>query len=312
MRMAAKISIVLSTYNGEKYIEQQLDSIRTQELEADEVLISDDCSTDNTVKIIKKYIEKYNLDKWEITQNEINKGWKQNFINGIENAKGEYIFTCDQDDIWYPSKVRVMTEKMTENSLIGVLVSDFDEFDERGIIKRKHRETGKIVKLKEEYCFMNVRFPGCVYCIRKEFYNEIKQYWKKDFPHDAFFWRFSMFAGKLYYLDSPTIRQRKHNDSTFTKEAIASKNLKSKLQELEYITETIAQLKYYVLNRNYGNDYRLKILNEAERWNKKRRKFLNTHCFFTWFSLMRYIHVYATPKKYLLDLYLVIKAKRGK
>lgn len=74
-----KISIVLSTYNGSQYIEEQLDSLRNQTYTADEVLISDDCSQDNTVQIIETYIKKYELLNWKLEVNEKNCGWQKKF-----------------------------------------------------------------------------------------------------------------------------------------------------------------------------------------------------------------------------------------
>ena len=101
-----KISIVLSTYNGSQYIEEQLDSLRNQTYTADEVLISDDCSQDNTVQIIETYIKKYELLNWKLEVNEKNCGWRKNFMNLITSAMGDIVFTCDQDDIWSADKIQ--------------------------------------------------------------------------------------------------------------------------------------------------------------------------------------------------------------
>ena len=68
------ITVLMATYNGEKFIEQQLYSIRSQTLPADRVIILDDCSTDKTFDIVNRFIQKYNLVAWEIYQNESNQG----------------------------------------------------------------------------------------------------------------------------------------------------------------------------------------------------------------------------------------------
>ena len=65
-----RISVAMATYNGHKYIVEQLDSIRNQSLKVDEVVICDDQSSDDTVSIIRNYIEKYKLDNWKVTVNE--------------------------------------------------------------------------------------------------------------------------------------------------------------------------------------------------------------------------------------------------
>ena len=71
-----RVSVVLCCYNGEKYIKEQLDSLKTQTRQPDEVLIIDDCSKDNTVKIVEEYIKSNDLKSWKMIRNGQNKGWK--------------------------------------------------------------------------------------------------------------------------------------------------------------------------------------------------------------------------------------------
>ena len=70
-----RISIAMTTYNGADYLLEQLESLRTQSLMADEVIIVDDCSTDNTVDLLNMYIQKYHLDNWVLIKNSSNIGW---------------------------------------------------------------------------------------------------------------------------------------------------------------------------------------------------------------------------------------------
>ena len=109
------LSVVISTYNGSKYILEQLDSIRNQTRRADEVMIIDDCSTDDTVEKINNFLKKYNLNNWKIVKNVENKGWKRNFMEGIWRSNGDLIFPCDQDDIWMPDKLQLMEAIMVEH-----------------------------------------------------------------------------------------------------------------------------------------------------------------------------------------------------
>lgn len=103
-----KTSVVMSTYNGEKYITEQLDSLRTQSQSADEVIIADDCSTDHTVEIVRRYINQHNLSDWQVIVNQHNKGWRRNFMEAMWSASGDLIFPCDQDDIWRNDKIKVI------------------------------------------------------------------------------------------------------------------------------------------------------------------------------------------------------------
>lgn len=96
------ISVCMATYNGEKYITEQIESILIQLGDDDELIISDDGSRDATVEIIQ------NIKDSRIRLYQFNKGcYTKNFENAIAHAKGDYIFLSDQDDVWMPDKVRV-------------------------------------------------------------------------------------------------------------------------------------------------------------------------------------------------------------
>lgn len=104
-----KASVVMATYNGEKYIKEQIESIYYQTRQADEVLICDDGSEDNTVDIIEQFIQEHDVgNNWSIMINTQNKGCTRNFLDGVKIANGDIIFYCDQDDIWEKSKIEKM------------------------------------------------------------------------------------------------------------------------------------------------------------------------------------------------------------
>ena len=127
-----KISIAMTTYNGEKYIIEQLDSLKNQTLKPDEVIIADDGSSDNTCNLIKCYIEKFKLVNWFFYQNEKNMGWKVNFHNVIKKTTGDVVFFCDQDDVWYLKKIETMTTIFRDNPTINVLACKSKFIDSYG------------------------------------------------------------------------------------------------------------------------------------------------------------------------------------
>lgn len=126
-----KISLVMATYNGAKYLNEQLDSIKNQTLKLDEVIIVDDVSTDDTSYLVEKYISNHQLN-WMFIKNEKNLGYKGNFKKGLAHARGDVIFLCDQDDIWHLDKVERMVEVLNHHPEIKTLASSFNFVDGQG------------------------------------------------------------------------------------------------------------------------------------------------------------------------------------
>lgn len=114
--MVKNVSIALCTYNGGANLKAQLDSILSQTYPVTEIVIVDDCSTDNTQEILQAYAAKQK--NMHVHINESNLGFNKNFEKAISLCGGEYIAICDQDDIWLPVKIRQLVEHIDENWLI--------------------------------------------------------------------------------------------------------------------------------------------------------------------------------------------------
>ena len=115
------ISVCLTTYNGEKYIRKQLDSILSQLGANDEVVVSDDGSTDSTMNIVESYhdarIKTYHHDSSSVTTTFLLDKPTHNFEYALQQAKGDIIFLSDQDDVWMDGKVEAMTEALQDTDL---------------------------------------------------------------------------------------------------------------------------------------------------------------------------------------------------
>src|SRR5688572_3666270 len=98
------VSVCMATKNGGEYLEEQINSILVQLNPEDELIISDDCSTDNTIAIVQSYKD----HRIKLFQNKIPKGISKNFETSLQLSKGDYIFLADQDDVWLPRKHDVM------------------------------------------------------------------------------------------------------------------------------------------------------------------------------------------------------------
>jgi len=110
------VAVAIATYNGERFLRQQLDSILTQTALPGEIIVCDDCSSDNTVNILQEYARKFSIIK--IYQNEANLGYAKNFEKAIMLCSGQYIALSDQDDIWLPNKLEVLLANIGDNLLI--------------------------------------------------------------------------------------------------------------------------------------------------------------------------------------------------
>jgi glycosyltransferase involved in cell wall biosynthesis len=118
-----KVSVVLCTFNGELFIEEQLKSIAQQTRVPDEVLIFDDRSTDSTVEIVESV---YAISRITglISINETRLGIEENFSRAMCKANGDVIFFCDQDDVWLPERVEKMITPFQEDNKVSLVYSD--------------------------------------------------------------------------------------------------------------------------------------------------------------------------------------------
>ncbi|EOH60600.1 MULTISPECIES: glycosyltransferase [Enterococcus] len=248
------VSVIMPTYNGEKNIIEQLESIKNQERMPDEVLLCDDGSTDRTVEIVTNFIEENQLSGWQLLINEVNIGWRENFIRLIHQAKGDVIFFSDQDDIWYPHKIKHMSEKiMSDPENIKVLVSNYDELlEENGVSypceKRKipTKQPNDYIYFSKKNVFLNR--PGWVYAFQKDFIPTFDEFLETSlYPvHDMAMWSTGVLTDKLYLLDEKTGLWRKHGSSAMQieneeteKTAETKKNIRlGKLELLKILTES--------------------------------------------------------------------------
>ena len=110
-----KISVCIATYNGEAYIKEQIESVLVAINEGDEIIISDDNSSDNTVEILESLKD----SRIKIIFNNINnRGHLNNFENALKNSNGDIIFLSDQDDVWHPEKVIKMIKALKLYDLV--------------------------------------------------------------------------------------------------------------------------------------------------------------------------------------------------
>ena len=221
-----KISVALCTYNGEKYIKEQLDSILNQTILPDEIVICDDCSTDNTFSILESFKKKPE-DKLDVflVRNDIQLKTIKNFEKAISLTSGDWIFLSDQDDIWHERKVETMMEYVEKFPKTKLLFTNADLIDENGNLLE--------VKLWEMWKFNSHKQSNWLY-YRNSFkslvYNEnyvtgatvmfSRSLLRKALPisvpygyyHDAWLALHAAAIDGLSFLDVCTIKYRIHSE----------------------------------------------------------------------------------------------------
>lgn len=306
--MDKRVSVVMTTYNGQRYLREQMDSLREQTCPIDEVIIMDDCSTDHTPELLKAYIEEYNLKNWKLVQNKQNQGWMKNFKIGFDLSTGDYIFPCDQDDIWHLDKVQKMVEIMERNPQIELLAANytafFSEKDNGNGSKlyasnsKKMRSDGSVEILGIDPKWPYINRPGCVFCFTKLFYNSIKDKWDTQYPHDAILWRFARMDHALGLFHYPVIDFRRHGDNATSAEH------RTKESRIETFDDYIHFHKMG-LERVVSEEDK-KILKKGIEFLELRKKFFQTGNIALWLKMAtKYSAFYNSRRGCLGDLYFV-------
>lgn len=217
------VSVCMATYNGEKYIKDQLLSILKQIGLNDEIIISDDLSKDNTIKIIESIKD----SRIKIFFNK-NRGYTNNFQNAIQHASGYYIFLSDQDDIWMDHKFKIMSDLLKNYDFVvsnaQMVNKDLESLDSTYFQLRGGAKRGFLNNL------IKLQYIGCCMAFRKIIL-------KKAFPfpkntalcsHDLWISLISEFYFSTYVIQEPLLLYRRHGENVSTH--ISSTSLFLKIQ----------------------------------------------------------------------------------
>jgi len=208
------VSIALCTYNGARFLGQQLDSILAQTYRNLEIVIVDDCSADNTINIITQYAEKDSRIKF--FKNEINLGFNKNFQKAIGLTKGEFISISDQDDIWLPGKIEALMKNIGNNWLIyskSVFINEKNEAMADGMLN----ESG-IVPLNYKGILLANFVTGHTVLFKREFVNYFLPFPEKGF-YDWWMGFVALYHHKAVFLNEILTQYRIHEASVIQKRA---------------------------------------------------------------------------------------------
>ena len=214
-----KLSVALCTYNGSKFIEQQINSILNQTIKVDEIIVCDDKSTDATVLILKE-LQVAN-PCIVIIENEINLRSTKNFEKAIQRCSGDYIFLADQDDLWNTEKVAKTLTIFNENSTAEGVFSNADLIDDNGTKLSNKTIWDSVFFFEKEMPkpidFVDIIFKngnivtGATLCIKKEVKSFIFPF-SEDNLHDEWIASLLAFRNTLYYSTENLISYRIHEN----------------------------------------------------------------------------------------------------
>lgn len=205
------VSIAMATFNGEKYLSQQLDSIIQQTYRPIEVVIVDDESSDRTIEIIQSYIERYSFIS--LHQNPQNIGVVATFNQAISLCKGEFVALSDQDDVWFDNKVEVLVSNIGDNWLIhsDALITDSN----LQVIANSHfKFSNKPNNLEFSDYLISNNVTGCCAMFSRKLLDLAMPIPQGFYIHDHYFAIMAAFYNKITFYANDLIYYRQHDNST--------------------------------------------------------------------------------------------------
>ena len=260
MNLEKEVVILLATYNGEKYISHQIDSILRQTHTNWKIIIHDDKSTDKTVDLLETYANKY-PDKIQFVNDKIGFGNSlKNFSFLLDQADAEFIMFCDQDDVWHEDKIERSLVKMKEAQALEpglpllvhtdlcVVNAELEVLDE-SYVSYQHFDPSK--NTLNRLLLQNV-VTGCTVMINKELANLCLDMPEEAIAHDWWIALVASCFGRIVYLDEPTMLYRQHANNQVGAQDFNFKEIFTKARNLS----TISLNKYFTQANALRNRYR--------------------------------------------------------
>ena len=261
-----KVDILLATYNGEKYIREQIDSILNQTHKEFRLLISDDGSSDSTRDILNEY--KAKDDRIEVFMQEENLGVVKNFEFLLGKVEAKYYMFSDQDDIWKAEKIEKSLKKIEEG--FDLVYSDLEVVDENlNVTYESYWKLKGIYKKIKKYnnfesLYLNNFITGCTVISKKELIDSFMPLpnISKFVLHDYWISLIISQNGKIDYVEEPLIKYRQHKNNK-----VGSKKKSDELKSIDEIRSLFIQVKkehfkVFIENENKFNSEKVRELNK--------------------------------------------------
>lgn len=215
--MKGGISVCMCTYNGEKYISKQLQSIVDQTMPPNEIVIIDDASSDKTTQIINQFILKHDYIKLYINNNNI--GVNHSFLRAMRQSMNDIVIFSDQDDYWYADRIKSINNVFKENPETVMVSANAHIYDNEKYTGSNVYDIYKPTKSFLKVFYKN-RFIGCNLAIRREVVKRINRIPRNNY-YDHAFALLAMLNGNIVYLSKPMSEYNRHLN-TLTKIGVSS------------------------------------------------------------------------------------------
>ena len=207
------ISVVMATYNGEKYLRNQLDSIIPFLLPNDELIVSDDGSTDKTLDILNEYINRYpNI----VLVDGPHQGVVKNFEFGLSKSTKDVVLICDQDDIWLPEKIDKMRNVFSANENLYLVLHDMFISNDYKIENNIEGVSSFERRRRKHGVFNNWWYSGyfgCCMGLSKSFLKKVLPFTKHVKLYDQWIGLLGEYYKSSLFINDKLIIHREHNNN---------------------------------------------------------------------------------------------------
>lgn len=224
------ISVCIATFNSEKYIIEQINSILSQLGQEDEIVISDDGSSDDTISIIQNLHD----ERIIITHNHGEHGYTPNFENALARSKGDYIFLSDHDDVWFPNKIEVCIKELQKNDFV---VSDAKVTNSNLEIIEESYFHKRVVYRNWLGNFYKFGYLGCCMAMKRKVVEKALPFPKDHIKctHDNWLFIVAKTFFHVKIVNEPLIYYRRHDTTTSTGGENEHKNIKFRIEYRIYL-----------------------------------------------------------------------------
>jgi glycosyltransferase involved in cell wall biosynthesis len=206
-RRRPSVSVCMATYNGERFLHEQLSSILSQLSDNDELVIVDDASQDSTTTVISSFADR----RVRLLREKCNRGVLKTFESALREARGEIIFLADQDDVWRADKIAKVSELFSVRPDLSLVLSDYSIIDAEGNIILESQFGSNGFHGSVFRTIVRNQYQGCIMAFRRSILADCLPF-PEDIPmHDMWIGVINQLTGRAALIADPLVFYRRHD-----------------------------------------------------------------------------------------------------